>query len=428
MWTRIRNRLNPWHSLILSFGWLIMLGSILLLLPPVQHLDGLTFTDAVFESTSAVCVTGLTTVSTTGFNFWGQLALLLLMQLGAIGIMTFTSSFMLALRGQLRLRDRVKFSTLQESSFYEGSHLLQNILKITFVTEFIGFLLLTAGFLYEGFSPGQAAWHGLFHAVSAFCNAGFSTFDSSVTGLNPLIKFTIAGLIVMGGLGYYVIFELMLFRKRRHRLSLHSRVVLLTTAWLIVVGALLLYLFEGGHLGITDSIFQSVTARTAGFNSVDMNILHYPSIFLLMLLMFIGASPGSTGGGIKTTSFFVIVYSILSVLKGKTEVVYSRRRIGFRLIMKSFATAVIYFAVIFSGTLLLLQDNNIPLKDALFEAVSAMGTVGLSLGITPQLSIAGKWVLIALMFIGRVGPASFAMATLIRRKEPSIKYPEGTLF
>ncbi len=428
MWHKIRDRLNPWHSLILSFGWLILLGSILLLIPPVEHQNGLPFTDAVFESTSAVCVTGLTSVSTTGFNLWGQIALLLLMQLGAIGIMTFTSSFMLALRGQLRLRDRVKFTALQEGTFYDGSHVLQNILKITFVTEFIGFILLTIGFLYEGFSPGQAAWHGLFHAVSAFCNAGFSTFDTSLIGLNPLIKYTVAALIIIGGLGYYVIFELMLLRQGKRHLSLHSRVVLITTVLLIVAGAVLLYWFEGGRMGITDSIFQSVTARTAGFNSVDMNILHYPSIFLLMLLMFIGASPGSTGGGIKTTSFFVIVYSILSVLKGKTEVIYARRRIGYRLIMKAFATAVIYFAVIFIGTLLLLQDNGITLKEALFEAVSAMGTVGLSLGITPHLTVAGKWVLIALMFIGRVGPASFAMATLIRRKEPIIKYPEGTLF
>ncbi|HHG86713.1 MAG TPA: TrkH family potassium uptake protein, partial [Bacteroidetes bacterium] len=294
--------------------------------------------------------------------------------------------------------------------------------------ELVGFALLSIGFWWEGFGVRRALYEGFFHAISAFCNAGFSTFDESLINSNALVKYTVAVLIIMGGLGYFVIYETMERYKSGRRFSLHSKVVLVTSGFLVVAGMFLLYLFEQGSVSITDCFFQSVTTRTAGFNSVDLTEINYAGIFLLTILMFIGASPGSTGGGIKTTTFFVIVVSIFSVLKGRTSVVVFKRSIPLKMILKSFATALVYIAIIAIGAILLLQDERIEFESAIFEVVSAMGTVGLSLGVTPQLSESGKIVIILLMFIGRLGPASFALATLTKQKELKIKYPEGTLY
>ena len=419
---------NPWQYLVLSFALLIAFGTGLLLLPIVQHEQSLAFIDALFTATSAVCVTGLVTLPTSGFNTAGQVVILLLIQLGAIGIMTLTSSFLLTLKGNLRLKHRLSFSKLQDNyDLHDANYILKNIVKITFITEFIGAIALTVGFLVAGLPFGKALYQGIFHSISAFCNAGFSTYDTSIVGLNPIIKYTISILIIIGGIGYFVLFELLESSKKRS-LSLHSKIVLISTFALIVSGSLLLMLFEQGGMSFTDSFFQSVTTRTAGFNSVDLNQLHVSSIFILVILMFIGASPGSTGGGIKTTNFFVIILSIIAVLKGKTEVVVFKRSISYRYILKAFATTVIYFGIISIGVVLLLQDKNLHFEEAVFESVSAMGTVGLSLGITPILSVSGKTIIILLMFIGRLGPSSFAMASLVQEKNVTIKYPNGTIY
>ena len=424
------NRLNPWQYLILSFLILIFVGTLLLKLPFVKHQAGLSWIDALFTSTSAVCVTGLTTVPTSGFNIYGQLVLLLLMQAGAIGIMTLTSSFLLILKGNLGLKHRLFFSKMQENlDLSDARMVLQNILKITFVTEFVGAILLSIGFSMQGFSMEKSIYNGIFHSISAFCNAGFSIFDSSLTGMNDLIKYTVSILIIIGGIGYFVIIELMEYRKNTQRiLSLHTKIVLLSTIVLIIAGTLGIMLFENEKISFVDGFFQSVTSRTAGFNTMDLNNLHYSSIFILLILMFIGASPGSTGGGVKTTNFFVVVSSIFSVLKGKTEVVIFKRSIPETYILKAFATVIIYFVILSIGIILLLQDEHLIFEQALFESVSAIGTVGLSLGITPLLSPFGKMVIIALMFIGRVGPSSLALATLLNRKKIKIKYPEGTIY
>jgi trk system potassium uptake protein TrkH len=424
-----RIHLNPWQYLILSFSLLILFGTILLQLPIITHTNGITTIDACFTATSAICVTGLTTVSTSGFNLGGQLGLLLLMQLGAIGIMTLTSSFLIAFRGKLSLVQKVSFSKLQENfEIKDANSILKNIITITFITEFIGFVLLSIGFLIEGLSFSNALYQGFFHSISAFCNAGFSTYDTSIVNLNPLIKYTISFLIIVGGLGYFVIYELIEKYKHQKKLSFHSKIVLSMTVALIIGGTILLFIFEKGTMNITDSFFQSVTTRTAGFNSVDLSKLNYASIFLILLLMFIGASPGSTGGGIKTTTFFIVIYSIFNVLKGKTEVVVFNRTISIKYILKAFAISFIYFGIIVIGVTLLLQESNFSLQEALFEAISAMGTVGLTLGITPNLDTFGKGIVIALMFIGRIGPASLALATMTREKQIKIKYPEGNIY
>ena len=421
-------RLNTWQSLVFSFLILIAVGTILLMMPWVEHSKGLGWLDALFTSTSAVCVTGLTVVPTSGFNLWGQLSILLLIQLGALGIMTLTSSFLLAMKGRLSLRHRMSFSHLSENyNLYDTTYVLKNILKITFITELAGFLFLALGFHRQGLAWGDALYQGLFHSVSAFCNAGFSPYDDSLTGTHWLVKITTAFLIITGGLGYFVIIELMT-RRQRQKLSIHSRIVLITTTALVLGGTLLVYLFEKGQISGLDAFFQSVTTRTAGFNTVDLNALHGTTIFLFLILMFIGASPGSTGGGIKTTNFFIMIYTVLSVLKGKQEVVYHNRTISTRTILKAFATTISYFIILSAGTLLLMDLQEFGLKESLFEAVSAMGTVGLSLGITPLLGAGGKWVIIILMFVGRLGPASFALAVSARRKEIKIQYPEAEIY
>ncbi len=422
-------KFNPWQYLVLSFIFIIAFGTLSLKLPFVKHTNGLHWIDAVFTSTSAVCVTGLVTVPTSGFNIAGQLILLLLMQLGAIGIMTITSSVLLSLKGNVNLRHRLSFSQLQENfSLHDADYVLKNILRITFVTESVGMILLTAGYLWQGLGFKSALYQGFFHSISAFCNAGFSTYDQSLTGTNLLIKTTVALLIIIGGLGYFVIFEIMAYYKEKRRFSLHSKIVLSVSLFLIVVGTLLLYYFQKGQMSWIDSFFQSVTTRTAGFNSVDLNRISNAGIFLMLLLMFIGASPGSTGGGIKTTNFFIMIYAIFSVLKGREAVVIWNRTISRRQILKAFGTTIIYFIVLSTGILLILHYTNLGFKEVIFEAVSAMGTVGLSLGITPLLGFNGKLVIIALMFIGRVGPASFAMATISRQKEVKINYPEGEIY
>jgi len=422
-------QLNPWQYLVLSFSLLIFAGSLLLMTPVVEHTDGLSYIDALFTSTSAVCVTGLVTLPTSGFNIYGQLAILLLIQLGAIGIMTLTSSFLLALKGSVSLQHRINFSKLQENyELQDANQILKNILKITFTIEAIGMILLTIGFLMEGDNWHEALYQGFFHSISAFCNAGFSTYDSSIIGLNALIKYTISFLIVFGGIGYFVIYEVIEHCKNKRNLSLHSKIALLTSLFLIIVGSIFLYFFRDGHINLTDSFFQSVTARTAGFNSVDLKGLSFPSIFIMLILMFIGASPGSTGGGIKTTTFFIILYSIITILRGKNQVVIFKRTIRTSSILKAFATTIIYLSVISLGVIILFHNHSFKFEEVLFEVVSAIGTVGLSLGITPHLTTMGKVIIILLMFIGRLGPASFAMATIKQEKEVQIKYPEGDLY
>ncbi len=422
-------KLNPWQYLILSFLTLIILGTFFLNLPFVKHQNGISFIDSLFTSTSAVCVTGLTTVNTSGFNWQGEVVLLLLMQLGAIGIMTLSSSFILAVRGKISLKHKISFFRTQENASLHDVHdVLKFILVITFITEFFGAILLSVGFYIQGNTIWESVHQGIFHSISAFCNAGFSTYDSSLIGMNNIIKYTVMLLIIIGGIGYYVIYEIVKKYRVEKRLSLHTKIVLLASFVLIFGGAALIFLFEGGNLSVTDSLFQSITARTAGFNTVDLFNLHYLSLFFITLLMFIGASPGSTGGGIKTTTFFIVVFSVFKILKGKTRVVIFNRQIPNSVILKSFAILSIYFIVAFLGTLALLYHNNHGFLNTLFEVTSALGTVGLSLGISSEVGLYGKLILILIMFIGRVGPASIAMSTFKNEKEIKIKYPEEQVY
>jgi trk system potassium uptake protein TrkH len=421
---------NPWQQLIYSFLFLIGIGTVLLRMPAVTVSgESIGWVNALFESTSAVCVTGLAVVPTSAFNVYGQLVILFLIQLGALGIMTFSSYFLLQLKGKIGLKHRLSLREVQDSiSGADTKSVLRSIFRITMVVEAVGFVLLTIGFMLQKMPPGEAVYNGFFHAVSAFCNAGFSTFDDSLMNAGVWVKIVTALLIIIGGLGYLVIYEL-LNRKPKKRFGLHTRMVLVSTAILIIGGMILFEILEHENLSLVDSFFQSVTARTAGFNTIDLTRLNLSSVFLLMLLMFIGASPGSTGGGVKTTTFYVIMSSVLTVVKGKSDVVVFHRRIPVPVILKAFAIVILYFGIISLGNIVLLYYNeHVHLLEGLFETVSAMGTVGLSMGITPDLNAAGKLILTFLMFTGRLGPLAFIMSVESHRKDLKIIYPEEEVY
>lgn len=419
-------KLNPWHYLIITFLVLILFGTVLLKMPFVVHNQGLSFIDALFTATSAVCVTGLTVVNTSGFNQAGQWILLLLMQLGAIGIMTLNTSLLLLISGKLDLKQRISFSKLQDSlSFKSSTGILKFILQITFISEIIGALFLFIGFSNQGFSLDEALYQAVFHSVSAFCNAGFSTFDSSLIGFNGIIKYTIMVLIIVGGAGYIVLFELIKKITRKQKIGFHSKIVLLTSVILIISGAILIYFSEIGTVSITDSLFQSVTARTAGFNSVEIVNLHTVSLLVLIILMFIGASPGSTGGGVKTTTFFVAMVSVLRVIRGDSSVVIFKKHISHTVILKAFSIIFMYIIIILIASVLLLYAYpDINFHHILFEVISATGTVGLTVGVSSQIAVFGKIVLICCMFIGRIGPVSLAMIKSNKEFKPRILYPQ----
>ena len=395
-------------------------------LPFIRIHDQLSFIDALFTSTSAVCVTGLIVVKTTDFTLAGQIILMILMQLGAIGIMTITTVLIMIIRGSIDLEHRLSFSSLQDNFNLKSSQkVIYFIVKITFLAEFIGAILIGLGFYLQGFPIKKAIYHGIFQSVSGFCNAGFSSFDESLMGAHWLVKYTVMALIILGGLGYFVIFEI--FQNKKFiKYSLHSKVVLVTSFLLVFTGAIFIFTIES-NVNITDSLFQSVTARTAGFNTVDLNQMHMVSLFFLTMLMFIGASPGSTGGGVKTTTFFIVNYSIIRVLRGETSIQIFNRHLSHKVLLRAMALIVVYSLIIIIASILLMLIYPFKFFDILFEVISAVGTVGLSLGLTAKFGVYGKVILIICMFLGRVGPATLAMITLRTQREIKIKYPEDRL-
>ncbi len=419
-------QLNPWHYLLISFIILILLGTILLKMPFVHHQDGLSLIDAMFTATSAVCVTGLTVVNTSGFNTSGQIVLMLLMQLGAIGIMTLNASLIMLISGNIDLKQRVSFSKLQDSiSMRSSTGILKFILKITFITEFIGFILLTIGFSNQGLAINEAMYQAVFHAISAFANAGFSTYDNSLIGMNAIIKYTIMALIIVGGIGYVVVFEVYRRFKSNIRLGFHSKIVIITTLILIVFPTLFFYFSESVLNSFTDSLFQSITARTAGFNSINTASLHTVTLMVIIILMFIGGSPGSTAGGIKTTTLFVSIIPVIKILRGDKTVIVNQKHIQHSVILKAYAIITLYMLLVFVATVsLLLTHPEFELLETLFEVVSATGTVGLSTGITAEIATFGKIVLILCMYLGRIGPASLAMIKTNKEYQPKIHYPQ----
>ena len=439
-------KLAPAQIVIISFCAIVLLGT-LFLATPFAAAEGksIGFVDAFFTATSATCVTGLSTLSLNeNFSFFGQLVVLVLIQVGGLGYMTLYSSMTILLGKSLAVRDQVLMQDLLDiSSLEDLLQMIINIIKYTLVIEIIGGVLLTIAFNVHGYEFGEALYYGVFHSISAFCNAGFALFDSSLEEFifSPAINAIISLLIFFGGLGFIVIKELeyLLFRGGKLiNLSVHSKIVLTTN--IILVIAVALYIFFGEFLNgldnmslwqkITVSLFQSITTRTAGFNTIAFSNFHPHTIYLMCLVMFIGASPGSTGGGIKTTTFAVLFQSVKATLRGRDRVEFFDRTVPNLTVVR--AVAIIVISLIIVSFFILLMMRLEPEHDFLslfFEVVSAFATVGLSLGITPYLSVGGKLALVVLMFVGRVGPLTLALALGQKKKDlgNNIEYPEGRI-
>jgi trk system potassium uptake protein TrkH len=435
-------RASPARLTAGTFLGLIALGALGLRFIPALYAGGrpLGWVDALFTATSAICVTGLIVVDTaTHFTRAGQAYLLLLIQLGGLGMITLTSLLILGLGGRLSLRTESATTSIATSLAsvpgLDTFRLVRDVVLFTLAFEAVGAGLLFAWFLPH-FPPGEAAWHAVFHAVSAFCNAGFSTFSDSLIGWQRSVPvlLTIMGLVVAGGLGFLTLEELALrWRMRRSserlRLSLHSRLVFAATAAALLVGALLFTVFEwrgvfralppmGRVLG---GAFMSVTARTAGFNAIDYAQASDASNFLTILLMTVGGAPGSTAGGLKITTVVVIGLVAWARMRGDTAVSAWRRTIPEETVQRAIGVAVFAITVVAISIFLLTTTEvqeapGVGFLREVFEAVSAFNTVGLSLGATGHLETGSRVVLTVLMFIGRVGPLSFAAALALRAR------------
>ncbi len=417
---------------IFSFLGAIILGTLMLKLPWVTHNGGsLEWIDALFISTSAVCVTGLVTVTTSGFNIAGQLIILALIQIGALGIMTITASIIVLMGRKMNYSNTMILSNMSDSFPLKSvDALLRTILTYSIIIEFCGFILLTYGFLFEGkYTFGEAVYFALFHSISAFCNAGFSTFDTSFIGMSPFIKIVVSLLIILGGLGVYVIYELS-HLSHKHFLRIHTRLVLISSLILIVFGTVCFKILEyhGADSSISwlDAYFLSVTARTAGFNTIVMSevALHPGSIIILIAFMLIGASPGGTGGGMKTTTAALVFISLYNTFKGNSKVLLFKREILQNNVLKAFTIMFSFIAISIVAATWLTATDNASLESAFFEVASALGTVGLSLGISSNATEAGKIILIICMFVGRIGPFTMFLFLLGREKSSHLEYPE----
>lgn len=430
---------NPPITLMLSFALVISLGTVILMMPAASSSRTVTAPiDALFTATSATCVTGLVVLDTSShFSLFGQIVILLLIQIGGLGIMTISTAFAIMFGQRLTLKlENIMYKVVGGNQTLNVLQLLKSIILMTLVIESAGAALLYIRF-HAQLPPLKAFYYSVFHSVSAFCSAGFSLFSSNMMGYagDIIVSFGITILIILGGLGFTVIMDLVryfFFKEKVRKLALHSKIVLLTTAALLLFGLASYYLtefygsMEGFSIGkrLLASWFQSVTTRTAGFNSIDLGRLSRAGILISLVLMFIGASPGSTGGGVKTTTFAVLVLSIISLLKGKKDISVFNRKIPSTNVREATSLMVLSAAIIFVIVFVLLMVEPFPLDQILFEAFSAFGTVGLSVGITPHLSHVGKVLITILMYVGRIGPLTLIYAFAIKRQAVNIGFAE----
>lgn len=438
-------KFTPSRVLVIGFAIAILIGAFLLTLPLASK-DGqsLRFLDALFTAASAVCVTGLIVVDTgSHFTQFGQFVIISLIQIGGLGFMTFSTLIAMILGKKIGLKERI----LIQESFNQFTlaglvRLIRNVLLLTFAFEFLGGLILSIRFLFD-YPVDRALAFGFFHSVSAFCNAGFDLFGqvygpfTSITHYvsDWTVSLTIGGLIVFGGLGFPVILELYHYPRTRH-LSLHTKLVIKMTLLLLLIGTIIIFLFEmtnpktiaglnwnGKFLG---ALFQSITPRTAGYNSLDMSQLRIGTWFVLIVLMFIGASPSSTGGGIKTTTFGVILAAIFATIKGKEDAEMFDRRIAKDLVYKALTITMLALSWVAFVTLIMSLVEPHSFIKLLFEVMSAFGTVGLTTGITPSLCDISRILIAITMFIGRLGPLTImvALAKANQANQAVTKYVE----
>ncbi|MGA9225115.1 MAG: TrkH family potassium uptake protein [Mesobacillus sp.] len=434
-------KLDPPKVLVLGFGSIILLGSLLLSLPAATtDGKGLSLLDALFTATSATCVTGLVVVDTGDtFTQFGEIVILSMIQIGGLGFMSFATLLAFILGKRISLKERLIIQESLNNATVEGVvRLVKRILIFTAVIEIAGGILLSLRFAQD-MAAGKAIYFGFFHAVSNFNNAGFDLMGE-FRGLtayadDPVINITLISLISLGGIGFIVMNELFEYKSTK-RISLHSKMVLSVSGVLVLGGALLIFILEYNNPAtlkplsmagkILGSFYQSVTPRTAGSNTLNIGDLTQTTLFLIIFLMFIGASPGSTGGGIKTTTFAILMGAVKAQIRGREDVTFFGRRMDYTIIYKSLTvTLIALFLIIFVTMVLTITE---PGKDFLmlfFETVSAFATVGLSMGLTPELSPFGKILITFTMFAGRIGPMTLAFAVAKKRKEDHYRYPAG---
>lgn len=436
-------KLSGVQILALGFFIVIFVGGVLLSLP-ISSTSGesTNFLDALFTSTSAVCVTGLITLDTgTHWNEFGQIVIMFLIEIGGLGFMSFATFIAVLLGRKITLRDRLIMQEAMNTFNIQGLvKMVRYVLGFTFAVQFFGALLLSTQFVPK-FGLAKGIYYSIFHSISAFCNAGFDLFGGfsslvSYSG-NVVVLLTISALIIIGGLGFTVWLEVYNYRGLK-KLSVHSKIVILITVVLIIGGTIFMYLFEMhnpktiGNMSFDDkvlnSFFASVSPRTAGFNSVSTDGMTNSGKLLTIILMFIGGSPGSTAGGLKTATFGIIILTVISVIRGREDTQVFGRRFSKSLVYKSFALLIIGMTLVIGVTLLLsITDPNESFINILYEATSAFGTVGLTTGVTQRLSTAGKIIIMITMYCGRVGPMTVALAFIRNKKKQTHKYPEGKI-
>ncbi|NUU60790.1 TrkH family potassium uptake protein [Paenibacillus agri] len=435
-------KLSPPQTLVLGFAAIILIGTLLLMLPVASRSGhSLNFIDALFTATSATCVTGLVVVDTgTYFSLFGQTVIMILIQVGGLGFMTMATLFALVLKRKISLRDRLILQEAMNQNSMEGIvRLIRRVLIYSLMIEGSAALLLSIRWAFD-MPLGKAIYFGLFHSISMFNNAGFDLFGHyrSLMGYvnDPVVNLIVMFLIVTGGLGFIVIADIVDYRRKR-RLSLHSKVVLSTTAALILAGTLVIFVFEFtnprsmGSLNIGGKIlaafFQSVTPRTAGANTLDISGLRQATQFFIVILMFIGASPGSTGGGIKTTTFTLMIGAVISMLRGREDIVFFRYRLAQERVFKALTITLLALLLIVTVSMVLSTTEGRDFLEILFETTSAFATVGLSMGLTPELSLVGKILICLTMFAGRLGLLTLAYALGPKQGKPLYQYPEGKM-
>jgi trk system potassium uptake protein TrkH len=443
-----RASLNPTRAISLSFAGIIFSGALLLMLPWASSGGHLSFIDALFTATSATCVTGLSVMDIgTRLTLFGQLVVLVLIQTGGLGIMTFSTFFLYVLGRKISLRDREAMDmTLRTMTVPNIIQIIPRIFLLVITIEGSGALLLTLLWM-DQFPLHLAFYHGIFNAISAFCNAGFSLFSDNLISFNsnPWILAVVMGLIIAGGLGFVVVIDIKRFffkREKHYLLSFHTKIVLLMTGLLIAGGAILLFLIERhqvfgsmtGSRAWLNAAFQSVTARTAGFNSVDIGAMTQAGCLVLIFLMFVGGAPASCAGGVKVTTLGIILILFISKLRGYHDARLFNRSIPGDLMNKALILIVSALFLITAVTfgILLGEAGNAATGASpnaflrlIFESTSAYGTVGLSMGVTPFFSAWGKALIIVLMYLGRIGPLTIALALSRREEAGRFRFARG---
>lgn len=447
-------KMSPTQQITLSFALVILTGGFLLSLPMSNLGDPAPFIDHLFTSASAVCVTGLAVIfPAVEYSIVGQSIMILLMQIGGLGLMTLIAIFVIFMEGKLSIHTKVAMSeAVNRSNFFDFHHFMIAILKYTLFFEGIGFILLSIRFVPE-FGWADGLYKALFIAVSAFCNAGFDNIGT--TNLvpyvsDPLVSLTVAGLIIVGGLGFGVWFDLSQGSKSilrgQHRITYvishlraHVKLAITMTLILIFSGMALIWMIEFNNPNslqplnfgtqALSSFFQSVTLRTAGFSTLNIGLLRPTTQLIMIAYMFIGGSPGGTAGGIKTTTFAILILMIIAELKGKSNITVFKRRIEREQFRKAFIIAFMLFITLQTGILLLLWIEPFDYLSIAFEATSAIATVGLSMGITTALSFAGKSIIIALMYLGRIGPLTLLLSInrSSNKKGSEVNYPNADI-